>query len=179
MIRYLVEAEENFHPIAMDTSLARAAVYEHFKINDSMGLLKPLYEEFNKTHFAQLCASLAQLASEKKDALSQKVFDEAGIVLAQHVLALLPKTQQQEVSVICVGSVFKSWSLLEKAFLQKLSTQLSTLKSPLRVNIRYLTQSSAIGAAFFAAKSFGDQLTIDFSKNYRELCCYQHGKIIQ
>lgn len=92
-----------------------------------MELLKPLYEEFDKTHFAQLCARLAQckychvpissfsplsstnvlfslspsVASEKKDPLSIRVFEEAGRVLAQHILALLPKT----VSVV-IGNVY-------------------------------------------------------------------------
>ena len=75
--------------------------------------------------------------------------------------------------MICVGSVFKSWHLLERAFLQKLGV------SPKRINIRYLTQSSAIGAAFYAAKTMcGVDLQIDFSKNYDELCCYQNGKIL-
>lgn len=85
---------------------------------------------------------------------------------------------QDVVSIICVGSVFKSWHLLEKGFLQKLGVL------PKRINIRYLTQSSAIGAAWLAAK--GRVLSLEFSKNYFELCqsacpplcCYQNGKII-
>lgn len=79
---------------------------------------------------------------------------------------------QDVVSIICVGSVFKSWHLLEKGFLQKLGVL------PKRINIRYLTQSSAIGAAFLAAKACALPLEIDFSKNYSELCCYENGKII-
>lgn len=173
MIRYLIEDEENFNPLPMDTTEARKAVFEHFNISSTIELLKPLYEEFDKTHFAQLCARLAQLASEKKDSLSLRVFEDAGRVLGQHILALLPKTKEEELSVICVGSVFKSWKLLEKTFIEKLGIISK------RINIRYLTQSSAIGAAYFAAKSHGVKLPIDFSKNYHELCCYQNGKILQ
>lgn len=77
MIRYLIEDEENFNPLPMDTTEARKAVFEHFnvstenwqiqwhihtflQISSTIELLKPLYEEFDKTHFAQLCARLAQ-----------------------------------------------------------------------------------------------------------------------
>ena len=109
----------------------------------------------------------------QKDPLSLMVFEEAGQLLAQHILALLPKSQVEEVPIICVGSVFKSWPLLEGAFLQKIGF------SSKKIYIRCLTKSSAIGAAFFAAKSFNLQLPIDFSKNYKELCCYKNGKIIQ
>lgn len=91
--------------------------------------------------------------------------------ITDHIGGELQK--EEELSVICVGSVFKSWKLLEKAFLEKLGIISK------RINIRYLTQSSAIGAAYFAAKSHGVKLPIDFSKNYHELCCYQNGKILQ
>lgn len=33
MIRYLIEDEENFNPIAMDTTEARNAVFEHFNVS--------------------------------------------------------------------------------------------------------------------------------------------------
>lgn len=170
-----------------------------------MGLLKPLYTEFDKAFVAQLCAKIAKrnlyfnlmylllmscnvaVAIEDKDPLSLQVFEDAGEVLAQHVLALLPKivscsdlstmvlttnelTQEgDEVPIICVGSVFKSWTLMEEAFFAKIGA------CPKRIRIRYLTQTSAIGAAFFAARKVGVRLPIDFSDNYRELCCYKNG----
>lgn len=33
MIRYLIEAEENFNPIPVDTTEARKAVFEHFNVS--------------------------------------------------------------------------------------------------------------------------------------------------
>lgn len=57
-----------------------------------MGLLKPLYEEFDKTYLAKLCQRLARLAFEKNDPLSLKVFAEAGEVLADHIVSLLKQT---------------------------------------------------------------------------------------
>lgn len=38
MIRYLIEAEENFNPIAADTTEARKAVFEHFNVSSTWGV---------------------------------------------------------------------------------------------------------------------------------------------
>ena len=110
-IRYVIEDEEGFEPLSVSTDLVRQAIYEHFEIDNTMGLLTPLYTKFDKTHFAHLCAKIAEreffsftnfsffncflrlilVALTKKDALSLKIFDDAGRILAQHICALLPR----------------------------------------------------------------------------------------
>lgn len=48
MIRYLIEAEENFNPISVDTTEARKAVFEHFNVINT-------WKEANDTeHFFSL-----------------------------------------------------------------------------------------------------------------------------
>lgn len=77
MVQYLIEADENYNPIPYDTTEARKALFEHFgvsenhtrrldneiivlQIDSTMSLLKPLYQEFNKTHVARFCARIAK-----------------------------------------------------------------------------------------------------------------------
>lgn len=59
-IRYVIEDEEGFVPLPVSTDLVRAAIYEHFEIENTMALLTPLYTKFDKTHFAHLCAKIAE-----------------------------------------------------------------------------------------------------------------------
>lgn len=59
-IRYIIESDEGLNPLDLDLTLARSIVYEHFSVVDNLGLLKPIYETFDKTFFAQLCAKIAK-----------------------------------------------------------------------------------------------------------------------
>uniref|UniRef100_A0A4W5QVL9 Uncharacterized protein n=1 Tax=Hucho hucho TaxID=62062 RepID=A0A4W5QVL9_9TELE len=58
-----------------------------------MGMLPHLYRNFQKSHFAGLCQKLAE-GAKANDALCQYLFTLAGRVLAQHIVAVLPKAQQ-------------------------------------------------------------------------------------
>ncbi|KAI7692691.1 hypothetical protein SSS_02922 [Sarcoptes scabiei] len=171
MIKCLIENAENYTPIHYDTSEAEKILFDYFKIDNYIDLLKPLYHQFDKSHIAQFCFHIAKLANEKNDVLALKVFQEAGQVLAQHVKALLPKITNDHVSIICVGSVFKSWSLLERTFLNEIGP-FSKL-----IEIIYLTETSAIGAAYFAAKD-SIRLPIDHRQHYQLLCRFQNGQKI-
>ncbi|KAH9423130.1 hypothetical protein DERP_007724 [Dermatophagoides pteronyssinus] len=170
-IRYLIEHEENYAPIECNVSNVREVVFDHFKIDNYLDLIKPLYQEFDKSYIAQLCARIAKLATEKNDPLAIELFNEAGKALGQHVKALIPKIEGDEISVICVGSVFKSWPLLEKKFLNEIG------RIRLKLNLVYCNATSAIGAAYYAAKvKAKTKLPIDHEKNYQILCAYRDGQ---
>lgn len=90
-----------------------------------------------------------------------------------HLFILFVFVQRgDEVDIICVGSVFKSWKLMEQSFLDHLGVH------QIKMNIRFLTQSSAIGAVYYASKHFGYELNIEFKQNYKQLCCYHKGNIV-
>ena len=59
-IRYVVEHDEGFVPLPVSTEAVRTVIFEHFGIDNIMGLLTPLYSKFDKTHFAHLCAKIAE-----------------------------------------------------------------------------------------------------------------------
>lgn len=73
-------------------------------------------------------------------------------------MALLPKTDKSTISaglsIVCVGSVFNSWDLLEPGFVGLLSQHLKSFR------LLKLKQSSAYGAAKLAAKQTGLDLSI-------------------
>ena len=83
-------------------------------------MLAHYYETFSKTKFAGLCAKIAMEASSSGDPACVALMEENGSLLASHVAALVPKMSHQLVQcgirIVCVGSVWKSWSLMEKGF---------------------------------------------------------------
>ena len=81
-------------------------------------MLAHYYETFSKTKFAGLCAKVAMEASSSGDPACVALMEENGALLASHVAALVPKMShhlvQSGIRIVCVGSVWKSWSLMEK-----------------------------------------------------------------
>uniref|UniRef100_A0A8C6X9Z9 Uncharacterized protein n=1 Tax=Naja naja TaxID=35670 RepID=A0A8C6X9Z9_NAJNA len=91
------------------------AMFDYFQVSDRMGLLTHLYRTFEKSKFAGFCLKLA----EGWGPLWPLVF-QAGEVLAQHIVAVLPKIDQillqgdLGLPVVCVGSVWKSWEMMRE-----------------------------------------------------------------
>ncbi|XP_054158103.1 N-acetyl-D-glucosamine kinase-like [Oppia nitens] len=165
-VRSVLESEDNFRQTidSPDSSRVRQLVVQHFGLPDDnlAAILRPAYAEFDKSFFASISKSLAKLAADG-DQLAASLFFKAGQDLAEHLNAILPKAQasllKNGLSVVCVGSVFKSWSLLEPGFLSALTPELHEL------TLRLLTTSSAFGAAFLASRKSGHTLRMDFDRN--------------
>jgi N-acetylglucosamine kinase len=98
-------------------------IFKYFGVNDRFGLLTFCYDKFVKSHFAGVCKELAELA-RSGDKMAAWVFEQAGRVLAQHIIALSPNFSEELLSqpgglpIVCIGSVWKSWDLV--SFLLKL-----------------------------------------------------------
>lgn len=91
--------------------------------------------------------------------------------LGRHIVAVAPKITQPlrdaGLTVICIGSVWKSWELLKNAFLLTLR---QSPHVPATVKLLRLTGSGAPGAAFLAAKQVGDEMALDYDGNTTLLC---------
>ena len=87
------------------------------------GLLTHCYDSFSKAQFAALTRRLAE-AAVSGDGLCAWLFEEAGRMLGRHIRALAPAispeltTAPGGLSIVCVGSVWKSWELLKRGFLE-------------------------------------------------------------
>lgn len=116
------------------------------------------------------------------DKFSQSLFDKAGRHLGSMVRTLAPHTRHagssdtriHDVSIVAVGSVWKSWKLLEKAFVTAATaphpsegTQVASFR------LLRLTETSAVGAAWKAAELAGTTLPLDFSSLTTVLFAYK------
>lgn len=149
-----------------DTKIVWQKIKNHFKIESQHDLLDHCYAKFDKAFFASLCASLSESANAG-DPLSVHLFTEAGRFLAKSAWALLPKVSDEllendEFSVVCVGSVWKSWHLLEPGF----SKEIDATERRFGLKLLRLTQSMAIGAAYIAADAIKFYLPRNYENNY-------------
>ncbi|XP_028403273.1 N-acetyl-D-glucosamine kinase-like [Dendronephthya gigantea] len=155
-----------------DVQFVKDEMYNYFNLEKPFDILEPLYRNFDKGKVAHFTTTLAKGAIEKGDPLCRYLFKEAGVRLGHHVNALETKVDEQlaksedGLKVMCVGSVFKSWEILEAGFVEGLKRGHDRRPPPYKslVLLRPKVQSS-IGAAILGAKAIGERFPVDYSKN--------------
>ena len=122
-VKMYFDYEDNMSQPPHDITRIKATILSYFNIKDQFGILTYAYDSFTKTKFAGLCEKIAEQAAQG-DALSQWLFNENGKWLAKHVVALSPKMAPELLAkglrIACVGSVWSSWKLMEKGFMEEL-----------------------------------------------------------
>ncbi|KAF7258329.1 hypothetical protein EG68_04657 [Paragonimus skrjabini miyazakii] len=92
------------------------------------------------------------------DPFCKQLFTDAGVHLGRHVSAAVRHADKEGlmapegIEVVCCGSVFKSWDLLENGFRSGLKPQHCGDCQQGRINLRLLHITAAVGAAILAAK---------------------------
>lgn len=131
-------------------------------------MLDHCYAKFQKSFYAKLCQKLS-VAASNDDELSQHIFNEAGRQLAKMIAALTPKvdeslTKAGYLSILCVGSVWLSWELLEKGFMKEIRSR----KIPFGLHLLKLkpNMSMAVGAYLMAADHLKFPMPRDYAEHY-------------
>ncbi|XP_036451992.1 N-acetyl-D-glucosamine kinase [Colossoma macropomum] len=167
-VKTVFDAKDNLAKPPHDITYVKKAMDEYFQVSDLMGMLPHLYRNFQKSHFAGFCRKLAEGANAG-DALCQYLFTQAGEILAQHIVAVLPKAHQELFSgelglpILCVGSVWKSWELMKDGFTQVLSQAQASHNHFRKYSLLTLCHSSALGGAKLGAQNAGGNLPVDYS----------------
>lgn len=131
---------------------------KHFNVNNKLELLDILYNpNFRKSYIATFCKRIAMLA-ENGDNFALELFNDAGDAIAQHVCAISKHFDFEmfdDVPIVLIGSVFKSWKLMRSGFkecLKKNNKIMGTEKRIKNVTLYQLECSPAIGAAILSVK---------------------------
>jgi len=170
-IKKLFDAMDNLVPTNLDTSHVHQIMCDYFHVVDQKGLLKHLYSEFKKDVIAGMCVELAKCARHARDPLCLSAFQAAGHFLALHVLALLPKadtalfSEDAGLKVVCTGSVWKSWDLLEEGFVEALRSCSCAGVKVNKLTLLTLNKPAALGAVYLGANKAGCHLPVNFGKN--------------
>ncbi|CAH8527339.1 unnamed protein product [Dicrocoelium dendriticum] len=152
-----IKVTEGFHHVRHSMIRLAEAIRMHFKIRRHDELLAHFNENIDKTYIAQLCYPLAQAAHEG-DQYCIKLFYNAGVHLGRHVSAAVRHADKEGligpegIDVVCCGSVFKSWSLLEAGFYAGLKPKHRNDCRRGRIILRLLQKTAAIGATILAAR---------------------------
>ncbi|XP_062500922.1 N-acetyl-D-glucosamine kinase-like [Corticium candelabrum] len=172
-IKVVFDAEDGLQEPEHDVSWLKKTVYDYFNLKTRSDILPYLYTNFQKPVIAGLCQMLAK--DGKSDRLCRSLFYAAGEVLAKHIRAIAPYINHDMLSVsgglpiVCEGSVWKSWDLLQDGFLHTLYPPGSNPVHVQEFSLLRLTQPAAIGAAVLGAKKVGDKLPIDYSTHVTQL----------
>ncbi|XP_055635984.1 N-acetyl-D-glucosamine kinase [Toxorhynchites rutilus septentrionalis] len=177
-VKTVFDHEDNLQRSEFSIDRVWELIQEHFGVKERSDLLDHCYAKFCKPTFSGLCAKLAKCAMEEGDPLCRKLFEQAGRMLARSVCALTPRispaliSQCGEVDIVCVGSVWLSWELLEPGF----TKELESAKFKYDLKLLTLTKSMALGAAYLAADTVELELQRDYSKNYEVF--YGHRAVL-
>ena len=147
-----------------DITRIKETILSYFNIKDRFGILTYCYDSFTKDKFAGLCAKIGEQAAQG-DLLAQWLFNENGQWLAKHVVALSPKMAPELLAkgmpIVCVGSVWNSWELMEKGFMEELKQGNSEYKIK-SISLLKLNVPMSVGACYLAA----DKANISIKKTY-------------
>jgi N-acetylglucosamine kinase len=169
-LKILFDALDNLVPVSFDTACVFQIMCKYFKVCDQMGMLEHLYTQFKKDFVAGMCVELANCARDEQDPLCLYAFRCAGQWLARHILALLPKADKSlfddagGIHVVCTGSVWKSWDLLQEGFVDGLRQVTTSIKIH-EITLLSLNKPAMYGAAYLGAQMAGLQLPVNYAEN--------------
>lgn len=78
--------------------------------------------------------------------------------------------------VVCIGSVWKSWELLKKGFINQLNNHNSQRTIVEEFTLLVLEKTVALGGVYLITKKLNYNYPFDYVHNYRELFHYVHNQ---
>uniref|UniRef100_A0A095AIM2 N-acetyl-D-glucosamine kinase n=1 Tax=Schistosoma haematobium TaxID=6185 RepID=A0A095AIM2_SCHHA len=163
MIKKLISSDDKIIDTTYNLDNVRRVIYAYFNVENNLELLQHFYTNFSKNKIAGLCEHFSQIA-RTGDQLAKDVFHDAGVQLAQHVRAALyycvmdSMSSNQNLTVVCCGSVFKSWDLIRDGFKDFLKPSEDS-KWTGTLELVQLKHSAAYGAARLSVH-FDSKVTI-------------------
>ncbi|KAL6262961.1 hypothetical protein P5V15_005749 [Pogonomyrmex californicus] len=151
--KYVFDDIDGFVEAPEPISYVWPAMRNYFSVTDRNGILPYLYAKFDKSTIAGFAKEVAD-GCEKNDPLCLKIFEEAGQLLAKHIIAVSRKAHNDlklahgGLKVICVGSVWKSWKFMKKGFVNEIHDK----RVVDELSLLRLTTTSALGACYLAAE---------------------------
>ncbi|KAF6030568.1 NAGK [Bugula neritina] len=164
-LKTLIDHDDGFSKCEYSLDYVRQSMKEYFEVSTNLDMLTHLYTKFAKHAIAKFTIKLVE-GADKGDALCLDVFKKAGHALAKHIIAVCTKSSSEKfpagLTVVCVGSVWKSYKYLKDSFE---STLQSVVKDFNGVTLKQLRKNGAIGAAIVGARDTGYNVPIDYDKH--------------
>ncbi|CEF59418.1 N-acetyl-D-glucosamine kinase [Strongyloides ratti] len=155
-IKLLFDLEDGLIEVPYSHETLKKTILNHFEVNNHVKLIDVIYGvNFNKANIASLCKVLALNVSN--DPLIEKIFFECGEELGKHLVAIIKNVDEEmlnNVPVLIVGSMFKSWNFIKKGFWSIIENNQKTYGYK-KITLYQQNASPAIGAIRLATKYAG------------------------
>ncbi|KAJ3431895.1 badf type atpase domain-containing protein [Anaeramoeba flamelloides] len=165
-IKMVIQREEKNY---LENSITRAfaveplrdKMKEYFGIEKCEEMVPIFYHHFEKKRIAGFTKSISDLAFKEDDELSKFILRRTGKKLSSLVKGAIEQytndhPMPKKLNIIGVGSVWKSWDLVGKSFLEEFQD--------LNLKFCILNETAAIGAAASVARKSGVNIPLDRSK---------------
>lgn len=166
-IRLIFEISDRYVPCpAGSIDLLRQRMFEYFEAPSLKDMLRHFYPEIKKDFFARFALCVVKAAQEG-DVFASHVLNLIGDRLGRHILGVYPSVVDSSgpLSVVCVGSVWKSFPLFKDALLRVTSK----IDRPLQLVKMKASVPVAIGAAALGAQDAPVQPPFNFADHVEVL----------
>lgn len=154
-IKLLFDLEDGLIELPYSHEILKKIILNHFKLTNHVQLIDIIYgANFSKANIASLCKVLALNAPI--DPLIEKIFFECGEELGKHIVAIVKHVDKEmidNVPVLIVGSMFKSWNFIKKGFWSIIENNQKT-HGYKKITLYQQNASPAIGAIRLATKNY-------------------------
>jgi len=170
-IKRAIDDEEGRIPSSAPCDVFKSIVLNYFKIPSIYDLIPMYYLNFDKARIANMCPLIAK-AAESGDQFSVDLFYEAGFKLGRMVATMARKCEKsilekpEGLSVVCVGGVWNSWSLLKSGFLDGLKPKYDNDITINKVCLKKLKVTAAYGTAIIASELGNSPIIPDYSSTF-------------
>ncbi|VDO70241.1 unnamed protein product [Schistosoma curassoni] len=176
MIKKLISSDDKIIDTTYNLDNVRRVIYAYFNVENNLELLQHFYTNFSKNKIAGLCEHFSQMVVEDSE---QETLDSGFVLLGtrqQGVPVILRElvlpggfglvspsftdsmSSNQNLTVVCCGSVFKSWDLIRDGFKDFLKPSEDS-KWTGTLELVQLKHSAAYGAARLSVH-FDSKVTI-------------------
>uniref|UniRef100_A0A0N4ZCF7 N-acetyl-D-glucosamine kinase n=1 Tax=Parastrongyloides trichosuri TaxID=131310 RepID=A0A0N4ZCF7_PARTI len=155
-IKLLFDLEDELEKLPYSYEILKETILKHFKLSNHVQLIDVIYgDSFDKANVASLCEILASKASD--DPVIKSLFFECGEELARHIVAVVKHADNDmlnNVPILIIGSMFKSWNLIKDGFKSILEKNQKKCGYK-EISLYEQNVSPAVGAIRLAAKKAG------------------------
>uniref|UniRef100_A0A0N5BBH4 N-acetyl-D-glucosamine kinase n=1 Tax=Strongyloides papillosus TaxID=174720 RepID=A0A0N5BBH4_STREA len=155
-IKLLFDLEDGLKEVQYSHETLKKIILNHFKLTNHVQLIDAIYGvNFNKANVASLCQILALQAPT--DPIVEMLFYECGQELGKHLVAIIKNVDKEmlnNIPVLIVGSMFKSWNLIKKGFWLVIEGNQKKYGYT-KITLYQQNSSPAVGAIRLATKNAG------------------------
>eukprot|EP00949_MAST-11_sp_MAST-11-sp1_P004022 g4022.t1 len=153
-VRAVLQGKDHIHE--HEVLRLEEAILSHFGAKNLREVILQIHAEDGKRILSSFARTVSRLAEEQNDVCCRHILKRAGEELGQLLFATLPEFERhqcEQIDVVLVGSVWKSFHLMRSGMIERLHQLCDKLAHAPVMRLGRLTATAAHGAAWHALKT--------------------------